>query len=182
MSITHAEKATSDTKFEPANVTVRIKISGLWTAMLFIFAYVDIFSLYRPDFRADIEAGTIGGFMVNQSFLLWTTIYIVIPSLMVVGTLVLRPAINRIANLALSIIYALTIIAGAVGEWKLLHPRQRHRSRTAGGHRPQRMDLAQAGYAPAMKVVPRRKLRRLSLLMGTTVLQCRTCPRSESVL
>ncbi|CAN5207003.1 MAG: DUF6326 family protein [Acidimicrobiia bacterium] len=117
MSITHAEKATSDTKFEPANVNVRIKISGLWTAMLFIFAYVDIFSLYRPDFRADIEAGTIGGFMVNQSFLLWTTIYIVIPSLMVVGTLVLRPAINRIANLALSIIYALTIIAGAVGEW-----------------------------------------------------------------
>jgi len=117
MSTTQTEKATSAKKFEPANVNVRIKISGLWTAMLFIFAYVDIFSLYRPDFRADIEAGTISGFTVNQSFLLWTTIYIVIPSLMVVGTLVLRPAINRIANLVLSIIYALTIIAGAVGEW-----------------------------------------------------------------
>ncbi|MGI8517791.1 MAG: DUF6326 family protein [Acidimicrobiia bacterium] len=118
MSITHAEaQITGDTRFEPANVNVRIKIAGLWTAMLFVFAYVDIFSLYRPDFRADVESGSIGGFMVNQSFLLWTTIYIAIPSLMVVGTLVLRPRVNRIANIALSIIYGLTIIVGAVGEW-----------------------------------------------------------------
>ena len=74
---------TAATKFEPSNVNVRIKISALWTAMLFVFAYVDIFSLYRSDFRADIEAGQIGGFTVNQSFILGTTVYIVIPSLMV---------------------------------------------------------------------------------------------------
>ena len=85
--------------------------------MLFVFAYVDIFGLFRPDFRADIEAGVVGGFTVNQTFLLVTTIYIVIPSLMVFGALVLRPRINRIANIALSTIYTMTIIAGAVGEW-----------------------------------------------------------------
>jgi hypothetical protein len=38
--------------------------------MLFVFAYVDLFSLYRSDFRADVEAGEIGGFTINQSFLL----------------------------------------------------------------------------------------------------------------
>lgn len=108
---------TADTRFELANVNVRIKISGLWTAMLFVFAYVDIFSLYRPDFRADIDAGRVGGFTVNQSFLLGTTTYIVIPSLMVFAALVLRPRVNRIANIALSTIYALTIVAGAFGEW-----------------------------------------------------------------
>ena len=114
-----AEEAqmTADTKFEPSKVNVRIKISGLWTGMLFVFAYVDIFSLYRPDFRADIEAGRIGGFIVNQSFLLATTIYIVIPSLMVFAVLVLRPRVTRLANIALSAIYALTIISGAIGEW-----------------------------------------------------------------
>ncbi len=114
----HAEKAqrTTDQEFEPAHVSVRMKISGLWTAMLFVFAYVDIFSLYRADFRADIEAGTIGGFAVNQSFLLATTIYVVIPSLMVFVTLVLRPRANRTVNVALSSMYALTIIAGAIGE------------------------------------------------------------------
>ena len=108
---------TTDPKFEISNVNVRIKISALWTAMLFVFAYVDIFSLYRPDFRADSEAGQIGGFTVNQTFLLGTTIYIAIPSLMVFGALVLRPGVNRLANIALSVIYALTIIVGAIGEW-----------------------------------------------------------------
>jgi hypothetical protein len=108
---------TAETKLERANVNVRIKLSALWTSMLFVFAYVDLFSLYRPDFRADVEAGEIGGFTINQSFLLGTTAYVVIPSLMVFLSLILRPRVNRIANLALSVIYVLTIIAGAIGEW-----------------------------------------------------------------
>ncbi len=108
---------TAEAKFEPSIVNVRIKIAALWTSMLFVFAYVDLFSLYRPDFRADVEAGEIGGFTVDQSFLLGTTAYVVIPSLMVFGTLVLRPRINRIANIALSTTYALTIVSGAIGEW-----------------------------------------------------------------
>ncbi len=102
--------------FEPFHVNVRIKISALWTSMLFVFAYVDLFSLYRPDFRAELEAGEVSGFTVNQAFLLGTTVYIAIPSLMVFLALVLRPAVSRIANVALAIIYALTIIGGAIGE------------------------------------------------------------------
>jgi len=108
---------TPETKFEPCNVNVRIKISALWTSMLFVFAYVDLFSLYRPDFRADVEAGEVGGFTVNQSFLLGTTAYVVIPSLMVFCALILRPGVNRIANIVFGVLYALTIIAAAIGEW-----------------------------------------------------------------
>jgi hypothetical protein len=105
------------TMLEPFDVNVRIKISALWTAMLFTFVYVDLFSLYRPDVRADLDAGELGGFTVNHGFLLGTTAYVVIPSLMVFGALVLRPRTSRIANLALATLYALTIIGGAVGEW-----------------------------------------------------------------
>jgi hypothetical protein len=108
---------SAETKFEPSNVSVRLKISALWASMLFVFAYVDLFTLYRPDFRADIEAGKIAGFTINQSFLFGTTAYIVIPSLMVFLALVLRPRINRIANIGLGVLYALTIIIGAIGEW-----------------------------------------------------------------
>ena len=108
---------TADTTLDPAIVNVRIKIAALWTAMLFVFAYVDLFSLYRPDFRADLEAGAIAGFTVNQAFLLGTTAYVVLPSLMVFGVLILRPRVNRIVNIALSIVYALTIIGSAIGEW-----------------------------------------------------------------
>lgn len=108
---------TAETKFEPSNVNVRIKIAALWTSMLFVFAYVDLFSLYRPDFRAELETGEVGGFTINQAFLLGTTVYVVIPSLMVFLALVLRPRVSRIVNIALGIIYALTIIVGAIGEW-----------------------------------------------------------------
>ena len=107
----------TETKFESSTVNVRVKISALWTSMLFVFAYVDLFSLYRADIRADLEAGEVGGFTVNQSFLVGSTAYVVIPSLMVFCALVLRPRVNRIANIALSGIYALTIVAGAIGEW-----------------------------------------------------------------
>jgi hypothetical protein len=76
-----------------------------------------LFSLYRPDFQANLEAAQVGGFSVNQSFLLGTTAYVVIPSLMVFSTLVLQPRLNRIANIALGIVYVVTIVIGAVGEW-----------------------------------------------------------------
>ena len=107
----------AETDLAPFNVNVRIKISALWASMLFVFAYVDLFSLYRRDFRADLEAGEVSGFKINQSFLLGTTVYVVIASLMVFVAVVLRPRVNRIANIALATAYALTIIAGAVGEW-----------------------------------------------------------------
>ena len=108
---------TARTKLEAFPVNVRVKISALWASMLFVFAYVDLFSFYRADVRADIAAGEIGGFTINQSFLLGTTAYVVIPALMVFGALVLRPRINRIVNIALSVVYALTIVGGAIGEW-----------------------------------------------------------------
>ena len=108
---------TAAPQLAPSIVNVRIKISALWTSMLFVFAYVDLFSLYRPDFRADLEAGAIGGFTINQALLVGATVYALIPSLMVVCALILRPRVNRIVNIALSSVYALTIIAGAIGEW-----------------------------------------------------------------
>jgi len=63
---------------DPCPVNVRNKISALWASTLFVFAYVDLFSFYRSDFRADLETGEVGGFTVNQSFLLGTTAHHVV--------------------------------------------------------------------------------------------------------
>ena len=100
----------------PVAVSVRLKISALWTSMLFVFVYVDLFSLYRADVRADIEAGRLSGFAINQPFLLATTAYIVLPALMVYLSLVLPARISRMTNLVLAVGYALTIVGSAVGE------------------------------------------------------------------
>lgn len=103
--------------YEDQPVSTRLKLSALWVSMLFVFVYVDLFSLYREDFRAEIESGEIAGFEIGQTFLFLTTVYIAIPSLMVFVTLVLRPNINRILSIGMSGLYGLTILGSAIGEW-----------------------------------------------------------------
>ena len=98
-------------------VDTRLKIAALWTATLFIFAYVDVFSLYRADVRSDLDAGRLFAFDVNQTFLLLTTLYVLLPSLMIYLTLVAPRGLIRRLNLALAAVYAVTILGSAVGEW-----------------------------------------------------------------
>ncbi|MGB8382244.1 MAG: DUF6326 family protein [Dermatophilaceae bacterium] len=97
-------------------INPRIKIAALWTSMLFVFVYVDLFSLYRADIRADIEAGKMFAFTIGQGFLLGVTIYIVLPSLMLFLSLVLSARVTRIANIVASVLYAVTIAGSAIGE------------------------------------------------------------------
>lgn len=105
------------TDYRDSWINPRVKIAALWASLLFVFAYVDLFSLYRADVRADLEAGKMFVFTIGQGFLLGVTLYIALPSLMVFLSLVLPVKLTRIANIALAVIYGLTIVGGAVGEW-----------------------------------------------------------------
>jgi hypothetical protein len=104
------------THYQDYWINPRIKIAALWASMLFIYAYVDLFSLYRADVRADIEAGEIFAFTIGQGFLLGVTIYVAIPSLMVFLSLVLSARVTRMANIVVAVLYAVTIAGGAIGE------------------------------------------------------------------
>ena len=96
---------------------VRLKLAALWTATMMIFAYVDLFSLYRPDVRADLEAGRVFAFDIGQPFLFLATLYVVVPAVMIYLSLVLHRRVNRTANVVLASLYAFTILGGAIGEW-----------------------------------------------------------------
>ena len=108
---------SATTHYEDYWINPRIKIAALWVSTMFIFAYVDLFSLYRADVRADIEAGKIFAFTIGQGFLLGVTIYILLPSLMLFLSLVLPVRITRTSNIAAAVLYAVTIAGGAIGEW-----------------------------------------------------------------
>ena len=107
---------TSDTHPDRP-IDTRLKIAALWTATMLIFAYVDLFSLYRPDVRADLDAGKMFVFNIGQPFLFFTTLYIIIPAVMIYLTLVMPRRINRIVNMVLAALYGFTIVGGAGGEW-----------------------------------------------------------------
>lgn len=105
------------TDYQDSWISPRIKIAALWASMMFVFAYVDLFSMYRADVRADIEAGKMFAFTIGQGFLLGVTIYVVVPSLMVFLSLVLPVRVTRMTSIVLAVVYAVTIAGGAIGEW-----------------------------------------------------------------
>ena len=104
--------------YQDTPVDVKVVLGGLWTAMLFVFAYVDIFGFWR----ADVINGALlkevpgSGFEINQSFLVLTTIYILIPSLMVIVSLLAPAKINRTTTIVASLIYAVSVALSLIGE------------------------------------------------------------------
>lgn len=108
---------STTSEYQDDRVSTRIKISALWTAMLFLFVCVDLFSLYRSDVRADIEAGKIAAFTIGQGYLFGVTVYVLAPSSLVFLSLVLPVRVTRMANIIVAAAYAVTVTASAVGEW-----------------------------------------------------------------
>ncbi len=101
-----------------AKVDVKVVLSGLWISTLFVFAYVDIFGFWRAEVIKGALAEKVSGagFAINQSFLALTTVYILIPSLLLVVSLLAPPKLNRRANLIAAVVYIATIAASMVGE------------------------------------------------------------------
>jgi len=101
---------------ESLRISVRLKISALWVAMLFLFAYGDIFGSFVPGHIDEIREGTISGIEITQTFLLAASVYVAIASLMIFLTLVLRPTVSRWANIVLPVLYIVSIVASVIGE------------------------------------------------------------------
>ena len=104
------------TIFEDVRIGVRLKISALWIAMLFLFAYGDIFGFFAAGQIEEVIGGEISGIEITQVFLFAISLYIAIASVMVFLTLVLRPTVNRWTNIVLPTLYIVSILASAIGE------------------------------------------------------------------
>jgi uncharacterized protein DUF6326 len=107
---------SSSSTLEDVRVGVRLKISALWIAMLFLFAYGDIFGFFNPGQMEEVISGEISGIEITQVFLLAVSVYIAIASVMIFLSLVLRPTVCRWTNIVLAILYSVSIVASAIGE------------------------------------------------------------------
>lgn len=105
-------------QYRDTRVDVKLVLSALWGAMLFVFAYVDIFAFFRADVLGAALEGTVATtpLAVNQVFLTSALIFILPATLMMVLSLVLKPRVNRVLNIVVSLLYAVIIIALCIGE------------------------------------------------------------------
>jgi hypothetical protein len=108
--------SASSRTFEDVKVGVRCKIAALWIAMLFLFAYGDIFGFFSPGQLQEVMAGELSGTAITQGFLFAVSLYVAVASLMVFLSLVLTPTIDRWANIVLPSLYVVSIVASAIGE------------------------------------------------------------------
>lgn len=113
-----ASGTTTTRLYRDSKVDVKIVLCALWIAMLFVFAYVDIFGFLRADILNAALDGKVAttGFTIDQTFLTFTLVYVLVPALMVVLSLLLQPRVNRVVNIVASVVYTITIIGSAIGE------------------------------------------------------------------
>ena len=106
----------ADRTFVDHSVSVKVKLAGLWAAMMLLYVYADILSLFRPGQIAEIESGKIGSFDVSQSSLVIASLIVILPALIVVLSLTLPVSLNRPANLALGLLFTLVNVGNLIGE------------------------------------------------------------------
>ena len=97
-------------------INVQMKLSALWVALMLLYIYADIFSLIKPGVIEEMSAGRMGPFPVTQGSLLAASILMVIPAVMVVLSITLKPAVNRWANIIAGVLYTCVNISILIGE------------------------------------------------------------------
>jgi hypothetical protein len=117
-----------ETRLQPSNVDVRIKLDA--DAVRIRLRACSASS--GPGAGADLEAAEIGGVHRQSAVPVRDHAVHRRPGLLVFLALVRRPRVNRIANIALSIIYALTIVAARSASGASTSSAASSRSRCSG--------------------------------------------------
>lgn len=104
--------------YRDERVNVKVVLAASWVAMLFVFVYVDVLAFFRADvLRSALDGKVKGlGLSVNQGFLAASLIYVLIPILMVVLSLLLTAPVNRVVNVSVSLVYVVTVAGSCMGE------------------------------------------------------------------
>lgn len=91
-------------------VNTKIILCVLWIAVMFLYVYADIKTLFQPDIPEKIMSGELAGFTINETFLLLAAILMSIPVIMIFLSLILKPNINRWLNIIVSSFHIVLII------------------------------------------------------------------------
>ncbi|MBS0424014.1 MAG: hypothetical protein JSR71_06220 [Proteobacteria bacterium] len=109
-------------QFEDYAINIKLKLSALWASVMFLYIYGDYFELYVPK---KIESLLNGQNMLNTPYkLLFATISLALPSLMIFLSIMIKPKWNRVLNISIGIFLTLfTLLVGVSSftEWRIFY-------------------------------------------------------------
>ena len=107
---------------ENPKVNIKIKLGALWASATFCYLYGDYFELYTPDKVNSLITGDNN--LDSPTKLLIASIILAISSVMVAGSIILKPKINRILNILFGTLFTLMMVFIGIistSEWYLFY-------------------------------------------------------------
>ena len=98
-------------------VSIKVKLALFWIALMFLYIYNDILSLYQPGHVADLAAGYSEGMIFTQPLLFGAALLMALPGLMVLLSVTLKPRSNRFVNMTVGIFLIATQFIGDEEPW-----------------------------------------------------------------
>lgn len=104
------KKHTHTIVLEDRRVNVKVKLALLWVALMFLYIYNDIFSMYQPGHVAELFEGHLEGVQFTQTLLFGAALLMAVPSFMVILSLILKAKVNRLVNVFVGAFHILILI------------------------------------------------------------------------
>lgn len=98
------------TVLEDSKVNVKARLALLWVALMFLYLYNDIFSMFQPGHVAELVEGQLEGIEFTQSLLFGAAVLMAFPSFMVLLSLTLKARLNRWLNIIVAILHILVLL------------------------------------------------------------------------
>jgi len=89
-------------------VNIKIKLSALWTSVLFCYVYGDYFELYVPEKVDSLLTGE--NILDSPTKLLIASLVLTIPAVMIAISILLSPKINRFLNVFFGTLFTLMML------------------------------------------------------------------------
>ena len=103
-------------KLNEFKANTRLKITGLWTTLVLLYIYCDIYSTFRTGHLEEAMAGKMGPFEVSQVTLAILGTLMIPPALMVAVSLFAKAKVVKWASIVVGALYTLVNIGNLAGE------------------------------------------------------------------
>jgi hypothetical protein len=103
-------KSKNTSMLEDRKVNVKVKLALLWVALMFLYIYNDILSMYQPGHVAELFEGHLEGVQFTQKLLFGAAVLMAFPSFMVLLSLILKAKVNRLVNIIVGIFQILVLL------------------------------------------------------------------------
>ena len=102
-------------------INIKIKLALLWTALMFLYVYADFFQLMTPGKLENMMQLKTPMGPTSPDILVVFSVILIIPTLMIVLAIFLKPKINKWLNIIVAFLYALIslliIVSSIHDEW-----------------------------------------------------------------